>query len=284
MNDTRTINLGAAQITIMNTGDLCITLSEIMNVPESEWRPRYADVLGQPHVFPSQCVHIALPDASLLVDANNYALSAPPGYPYAMPEGYQPPPDLLAQLRERGISPQDITHVIITHAHFDHYAGVTREHDGQYVASFPNARYYLGKADWEYAETQEALRDPESADSRTFGVLQRAGLLELVEGDRDITPHVRVVAAPGESPGHQIVRVASDGQVLYCLGDLYHHPVEVEHPAWMSQWDDVPTNVASRSALAEAAVAENALLIAAHIPTVGRLERNANSFRWVSVE
>src|SRR5579884_2229229 len=91
--------LGTAIVSNLNTGDLTITLSEMMNVPESEWRPRYADILGKPRVFPSQCVHIALPGASVLVDANNYALSAPPGYPYAMPEGYQPPPDLLTQLR-----------------------------------------------------------------------------------------------------------------------------------------------------------------------------------------
>ena len=284
MSNTRTISLGSATVSIINVGDLCITLSEIMNVPESEWRPGYADILGQPAFFPSQCIHIALPDASVLIDANNYALSAPPGYPYAMPEGYQPPPDLISQLLERGIRPQDITHVVITHAHFDHYAGVTREQDGAYVPSFPNVRYYLGKPDWEYPETQEALHDPNSDDSHTLGVLQQAGLLELVEGNRDITPNVRIIAAPGESQGHQIVRVTSKSQTLYCLGDLYHHPVEVEHPTWMSQWDDLSTNVASRSALVEAALAENALLIATHIPTIGRLERTATGARWVNIE
>ena len=256
----------------------------MMNVPESEWRPRYADILGQPRVFPSQCVHIALPGASVLVDANNYALSAPPGYPYAMPEGYQPPPDLLTQLRERGIQPADITHLIITHAHFDHYSGITTEQNGAFVPAFPNARSYLGKPDWDYPETQEALRDPTSADSHTFGVLHTAGLLDLVDSERELTPEVTIIPAPGESPGHQIVRVTSDGQTLYCLGDLFHDPVEVEHPAWMSQWDDPTTNVASRLALMEAALAEDALLVAAHIPSIGRLERTETGARWVSAE
>ena len=284
MRNTRTISPGSATVSIINVGDLCITLAEIMNVPESEWRPNYADILGQPAFFPSQCIHVALPDASVLIDANNYALSAPPGYPYAMPDGYQPPSDLISQLLEQGIRPQEITHVVITHAHFDHYAGVTHERNGVYEPSFPNARYYLGKADWEYPETQEALRDPNSADSQTLGVLHHTGVLELVEGNRDITPDVRIIAAPGESPGHQIVRVTSEGQTLYCLGDLYHHPVEVEHPTWMSQWDDLSTNVASRSALVEAALAENALLIATHIPSIGRLERTTAGARWVNIE
>jgi glyoxylase-like metal-dependent hydrolase (beta-lactamase superfamily II) len=283
-HDTRTISLGVATISIINVGDLRLTLSEIMNVPEYEWRPHYAGIFDQPQFFPSQCIHIALPDASVLVDANNFTLSAPPDSPYAPPAGYKPPPDLLTQLLERGISLENITHLVITHAHFDHYAGITLERDGQYVPSFPHARCFLGKADWEHPETQEALRNPTSADSHTFGVLLRAGLLELVEGDRNLTDAVNIIAAPGESPGHQIVRITSEGQVFYCLGDLYHHPIEVEHPSWMATWDDVHTNTASRLALAEAALAENALLIATHIPGIGRLERTATGARWVNVQ
>ena len=282
--DSRTFSLGAATVTIINVGDVYLTLSQIMNVPESEWRPRYAGIVDQPAFFPSQCIHFAFPDVSVLVDANNFALSTPPDSPYAPPANYQPPPDLLTQLQERGIHPEDITHLVITHAHFDHYAGITQERDGHYVPTFPRARCFLGKADWEYPETQEALRDPNSADSHTFGVVQQAGLLELVEGNLDLTSSVRIIAAPGESPGHQIVRISSEGQVLYCLGDLYHSPLEVEHPSWMSEWDDVNTNLASRTALVKAALAENALLIATHISSVGRLESTATGARWINVE
>src|SRR2546427_8867771 len=41
----------------------------------------------------------------------------------------------------------------------------------------------------------------------------------LVEGNRTLTPAVQLIAAPGESAGHQLVRVQSEGQTLYCLGD-----------------------------------------------------------------
>lgn len=283
-SNRRSIALGAATISIINTGDVQLLLAEISNAPESEWRPHYTGIFDQPLFFPSQCVHIALPGASVMVDANNFALSTPPDSPYAPPADYQPPPDVLTQLLERGIHAEDITHLVITHAHFDHYAGITQERAGQYIPSFPRARCYLGKADWDDAETQASLHDPDSADSHTFGVLQQAGLLELVEGDRDLSAEVKLIAAPGESPGHQIVRISSQGQTFYCLGDLYHHPAEVEHPSWMSIWDDATTNVASRSTLAEAALADNALLVAAHIPGIGRLERTATGVRWVNVQ
>jgi glyoxylase-like metal-dependent hydrolase (beta-lactamase superfamily II) len=279
----RTIPLGKARVSVINVGDLILSLSEEMNVPESEWRPRYIAIFERPSPFPSQCIHIALPGASMLVDAGDYALSAPPDSPY-LPSNYRPPPDLMAQLLEIGVRPEDITHLVITHAHFDHYNGVTTEHDGRYAPCFPNARCFLGKADWEHPETQEALQDPNSLESHTLGALHREGLLELVEGNRDLVPSVSIIASPGESPGHQIVRVHSRGQTLYCLGDLYHHSIEVEQPTWMVTWANPDAILASRHALVKAALEENALLIAAHIPTVGRLEGTPSGARWVAVQ
>src|SRR6266700_7776122 len=114
---TRTIPLGAAAVSIINVGDIRLKLAKTLNVPESEWRPRYGEIFEQAFIFPSQCVHIALPEASVLVDAGDFALSFPPDSPYFQP-GYQPPPGVIAQLREKGIHPGDITHLIITHAHF----------------------------------------------------------------------------------------------------------------------------------------------------------------------
>ncbi len=277
----RTIPLGASAVSVINVGDIRLKLAKTLNVPESAWRPRYGEIFEQAFIFPSQCVHIALPGASVLVDAGDFTLSFPPDSPYFQP-GYQPPPGVIAQLHEKGIHPGDITHLIITHAHFDHYSGVTTQRDGHYVPAFPNAHCFLGRADWENPETQQALQDPDSEDSHTLGALHRLGLLELVEGDRELLPGVRIIAAPGESAGHQIVRVHSEGQTLYCLGDLYHHAVEVEQPEWMAEWAIADANIASRHALADAALAENALLVAAHMP-VGRLERAGSGARWIEV-
>ena len=280
-NTSRTLTLGAATITVINVGNMILKLSKVMNVSEGEWRPRYSSAFERPLPFPSQSIHIALPDVSILVDANDYAVAVPPGSPY-IPRNYQPPPSLLDQLHEKGIHPQDITHLVITHAHFDHYAGTTTERDGKYIPCFPNARCYLGRADWEDPDMQKSLLDPDSVDSRTFGILHQYGLLELVEGNRNLTPAVQIIAAPGESPGHQFVRVHSQGQTLYCLGDLYHHPVEVEQITWMATWANPDTNLRSRQSLVEAALAEDALLVAAHMP-IGRLQSTPSGIKWVEV-
>ena len=277
----RVIPLGDATITIINVGDMMVDMGEELAVPASDWRPLYGSSLAGSRPFPSQCVHIALPNASILVDAGDYALAIllDPSY---LPPSYSPPPGVVEQLQSRGIQPQDITHLIITHAHFDHYDGTTMQHNGSSVPRFPNARVFLGRADWDNPETQDALRDPDSLDSRTFGVLYKLGLLDLVAGDLDVTPAVRIIPAPGESPGHQIVRVHSQGQTFYCLGDLFHHPAEVEQPSWMVKWADASTNLASRQALIAAALRENALLLAAHMP-IGRIEGTLAHPRWVAL-
>ena len=277
----RIIRLGGTIITIINAGDMMVNMAEEMAVPESERRHLSGSTLEGSQPFPSQCVHIALADASILVDINNYALaiSLAPSY---LPPDYSPPPEVVEQLLTLGIHPEDITHLVITHAHFDHYTGTTTERDGSFSPRFPNARAFLGRADFDHADTQEALHDPDTLESHTLGVLKRRGLLELVDDNLDLTPEVRILAAPGESPGHQIVRVHSRGQTLYCLGDLFHHPVEVEQPAWMVKWADASTNLTSRQRLIQAALQENALLVAAHMP-VGRVEGTMANPRWVAL-
>jgi glyoxylase-like metal-dependent hydrolase (beta-lactamase superfamily II) len=114
-------------------------------------------------------------------------------------------------------------------------------------------------------------------------VLRQADLLELVSGRREIAPGITILPAPGETPGHQIVRVQSDGQTFYALGDLIHSEVEVEHPDWMVTWATAEPMLASRLRLLDDALAEHALLMAAHIGSLGRLERDgAGQLTWAS--
>lgn len=175
-----------------------------------------------------------------------------------------------------------MTHLVITHAHYDHYAGVTYKNEDGHSVSFPKARHFLGSADWENPEMQKALKQDGSPEAVSLGVLDSSSLLELVEGDRRLTSNVNIVAAPGESPGHQIVKAQADGETLYCLGDLFHHSVEVEDIKLMSSWCDALANKQSRQALIRAALDENAVLVAAHMPP-GRLSGTPTNPRFVEL-
>ncbi|MFZ4660055.1 MAG: hypothetical protein ACOYNY_23800, partial [Caldilineaceae bacterium] len=154
------------------------------------------------------------------------------------------------------------------------------ERNGHLAPVFPNARLHLGRGDWERKENQDALQKPDSLESQTFGVYHQLGRLVLDEGVSDLGHGVQIIAAPGETPGHQIVRVNSQGKTLYLLGDLYHHVVEVEQDGWGVKWSDIPTAQASRRTFAQRALVEDALLIATHIWGVGHLQTTDDGVRW----
>ncbi len=279
MRDMNVTRVGAARVAILNAGDLRLLFSEEMAVPESEWRPHYADLFERPVSCPSLSVYIEHEDVRLLVDANDYRATVAPDSPYAI-AGYTPPPDIPAQLASLGVKPEDISHVVITHAHWDHYAGVTRPAGDGFAPTFPRARYFLGAADWADAELQTALRDQTSLEARTLGALQARGILRLVGEREQISDSVEILPAPGETPGHQIARIHSEGETLYVIGDLFHHAVEVEHPDWMVTWASAGAMRETRRWLTRDALAERAKLIAAHIATPGRIERAGDGLRW----
>jgi len=278
---SRTISIGDSKASILNLGDLYFRLADVEGSPESEWRQKYGVLFEKRLPFPTQSVLISTTSALILVDAGNYSLFAAADPSYTL-KGYVPPSPLATQLEDLGVRRHDVTHVVITHAHYDHYAGVTEKTGELYTPAFPSARYYLGRADWESPEMQKALSSRESAESISLGVLHSLGLLELVDAESSLTQEVCVLPCPGESPGHQIVRLNSTGQNLYCLGDLFHHAVEVENIKLMSSWCDSPANIKSREWLLTRALAEEAVLVAAHMPP-GRLSDTPDGLRFIAI-
>lgn len=282
MADVRPIRVGETRVTIINAGDMTLRLADELAVPETLWRPQYADIFDRHGLYPSLSVLIQHAGVTTLVDTNDYRATITAESAYYVPD-YTPPPSIADQLASMGVKPEDVDHLVITHAHWDHFAGVTQPHDGGFAPTYPRARLYLGAADWDYEETQSGLADPASVETRTLGLMRERGLLELLPGPRTLAPGIDVLPSPGETPGHQIVRVRSGGETLYALGDLFHSEVEIEHPDWMVTWATPDSMLASRQRLMEDALAENALLIAAHIASPGRLERTATGMRWQAV-
>ena len=109
-------------------------------------------------------------------------------------------------------------------------------------------------------------------------------MLHLVEGRTTLAEGIEILPAPGETPGHQVVRIHSNGETLYIVGDLFHSTVEVEHPDWMVTWADAETMLATRRWLLADALAEHALMTAAHIATSGHIEGDTDAgLRWEPV-
>lgn len=128
---------GDATVTLISEGTFPWRLA--IEAPENEWRQAMPDADADGAVpLGVTAVHLRLGDASVLIDPG-----LGEGSETVFP-GLQRTPGLLAGLESIGVQPEAITHVLITHAHDDHYMGLTTERDGQRVAIFPNARHLIG--------------------------------------------------------------------------------------------------------------------------------------------
>jgi glyoxylase-like metal-dependent hydrolase (beta-lactamase superfamily II) len=138
-----------------------------------------------------------------------------------------------------GARPEDIAVVINTHLHFDHGGGNTfRDGAGAVRPSFPNARYVVQRGEYEYA-THTNERTAASYFAPNFVPLAEAGVLDLIDGEREIMAGINVIASPGHVPFHQSVLVESDGAAALFLGDVVPTAAHLPLP-WIMGYDVEP--------------------------------------------
>ena len=124
--------------------------------------------------------------------------------------------NLLSSLTRAGLRPEEITHVILTHLHFDHTGGSTTLLNGELVPTFPNARYYVQKKHWELSE-KPTEKDRGSFMRDDFVPLMNHGVLELVDGEGELFPGIDLIVTNGHTTAQQLPRI-TDGTttILFC--------------------------------------------------------------------
>ena len=271
--------LGDAGITIISEGTL--QWAPKILAPEDEVLRAIPELADNGKVtLGLNLAHVALGEASIVIDPGfDDPSSSWQGRLAEKWPGMRRSPGLAAGLAEIGVDPARVTHVLITHAHADHFAGVTVERGGRDSVRFPNARHFIGRWDWEQSP---ARQDPASDLTVRLGMIDRAGLLDLVDGERVVAPGVTMIPAPGETPGHCVVHVRTGRDSFYYVGDLFHHPCEVEHPDWIPAGRDLAASRASRNRVYTDAAAARAAVVFSHdrFPAWGRVVSASGEFRW----
>lgn len=147
------------------------------------------------------------------------------------------------RLRPVGVRVEEITHVVLTHLHFDHAGGATElSNDGREVRPvFPRARYYVQETEWEDA-CHPNERNRASYLSENYLPLKTAGRLVLINGDQEIADGLHVTVTGGHCRGHQAVMVRSAGRSVFFPADLFPTSRHLR-VAWNMGYDLFPLDV-----------------------------------------
>ena len=167
---------------------------------------------------------------------------------------------LIDDMKAKGVSPDEVDVVVFTHLHGDH---VGWNLDAGGAPNFPKAKYLVPQGDWDFFN--KAL-----ASSPQMGQvipLKDLGKLELFSGEKALTAEVGTVPTPGHTPGHTSLMISSGGEKAVVMGDMAHHPAQVDHIDWCSGFDaDHPRTTESRRKLFDQVESEGLVAAFCHFP------------------
>ena len=197
--------------------------------------------------------------------------------------------DFLGGLAAHGVKPEEVTHVMCTHLHWDHVGWNTKLVNGQWLPTFPNARYIVAKREYDYwdafYQNEKGKRDNLNAVAFEDSILpiKKADKIVLVADDFEIDKGLVLEGCHGHSPGHVVLNVDSGGQKGVFIGDVIHHPMQILFPHLSCRADfDMDASRVSRTALIEKHAGSGALVLPQHFatPSCGRIKKAGSSFTF----
>ena len=272
------ISLGSATITTVSDGTLTLPGSFIFEpMPKDELAP----ILSEHGVSAEQLT----PECNLALyrDGTNTVLFDVGSGPDFMPTAGS----VLESLDAAGLAPEDITHVVFTHAHPDHIWGLIDDFD---EPVFYEAAYLMGRGEWDYwwnPETVDTIGDARAAFA--VGAKRRMDFIEdsveFFDAGDEILPGIAAVASHGHTPGHMSFEVRSGNENAMIVGDaIGNHHVAFARPEWPSGSDqDAETAIVSRQMLLDRLASEQSRLVGFHLPGggIGRAEKSGDGYRFV---
>lgn len=192
--------------------------------------------------------------------------------------------ELLENLERLNVRPDEIDSVVTTHCHGDHIGWNVTWSGDEAEATFPNATYHIAANDWNFYSQSENSNE---GFDRYVAPLESLGNLKLITGEFTLAPGVTTLPTNGHTPGHQCVKVESQGQVAVITGDLFHNVAQVSEQHWCPTFDwRTDLSTASRRWLMWRAQSENWIVFSGHLPTgrsIGRIVQSGDKPEWEPV-
>lgn len=238
-------------------------------VPKSLWKRLNPPDEQNLCTWAMRCLLIETGERKILVDTGLGDKQDDKFRSYFHPHGDH---TLLGSLAAKGLQPEDITDVLLTHLHFDHVGGAVRyDESGNLVPTFPNAVYWSTEPHWQWA-MEPNPREKASFLKENFVPLQEQGQLQFIDWQKEDVPwlddiHIRFVN--GHTEAMMLPIIQKDGQQLVYCADLLPSSFHVRMPYVMA-YDVRPLDtLREKGTLLEQAAAENWLLCFEHDPTTG---------------
>ena len=182
--------------------------------------------------------------------------------------------NLPSNMKAAGIDRGQISTILVSHFHPDHVWGLMEK--GTNAAVFPNAELIVSSTEYKWwTDPGRVEKLPEGrrpAGKRIGDVFPTWKNWKLVEDNAEVAPGVRLLAAPGHTPGHSAFLVTSGKDQLMVSNDAMYVPALLApHPDWQGAYDqDGATAVTTRRKLIDRVIADKMMVCGAHFPFPSR--------------
>jgi glyoxylase-like metal-dependent hydrolase (beta-lactamase superfamily II) len=134
--------------------------------------------------------------------------------------------DTVPALRAAGTAPDDVTHVVLTHAHYDHIGGLP-------AFTGTAAEVLMTRDEYDFwtgpmGRRGQFAHTTEAGELDHLRELRAAGRLTLAGRTRPVAPGIELIQVGGHTPGQAIVTVATVGGPVILASDAVHYYEELE--------------------------------------------------------
>lgn len=232
-------------------------------------------------------LHFKLPNNILMIRSKERAIMIDTG------NGYKESPHagrLLDNLALAGITPEDITDIVLTHAHPDHINGLI---DDRNNLIFPKSKIHISKEEFEFWQAEADFSRSKSTLGSLLSLQKEIQFffslvkdqLHFFTGKDLLFECLQPIPMPGHTPGHYMFVIASGNERFIHLADIFHDEIMLfTRPEWGTIFDvDFDLAVLNRKKVLEDFADSGQQVFGYHLPWpgFGYIQKEKNSFRWI---